>query len=78
MKTALIFPGQGSQYIGMGQDFYSKYEVSRQIMDNLDNAIGRELTKEIFTGKETDISKTQNAQLCYYGDKYFNFLCFER
>ena len=62
MKTALIFPGQGSQYIGMGQDFYSKYEVSRQIMDNLDNAIGRELTKEIFTGKETDISKTQNAQ----------------
>ena len=62
MKTALIFPGQGSQYIGMGKDFYSKYEASRLIMDNLDEALGRKISKDIFSGDESEIVKTQNAQ----------------
>ena len=35
MKTALIFPGQGSQYVKMGHDFYSKYDVSRDIYEQL-------------------------------------------
>ena len=62
MKTALIFPGQGSQYVGMGQDFYRKYNVSREIFDRLNLVTGRDLTNLIFSGEEKDLLKTQNAQ----------------
>ena len=62
MKTALIFPGQGSQSVGMGYDFYSKYEVSRNIFSSLNDAIGRDLSELIFKGKEIDLLETQNSQ----------------
>jgi len=32
MKTAIIFPGQGSQFVGMGRDFYNKYQSSKKIL----------------------------------------------
>ena len=62
MKTALIFPGQGSQFIGMGHDFYMKYDVSRDIYDRLDLATNRNLSRIIFSGKEEDLMQTQNSQ----------------
>jgi [acyl-carrier-protein] S-malonyltransferase len=62
MKTALIFPGQGSQFIGMGHDFYSKYEVSREIFNRLDDAIEKNMSKLIFSGEASDLTNTQNAQ----------------
>ncbi len=62
MKTALIFPGQGSQYIGMGHDFYSKYDVSREMFDRLNDALKRNLSKLIFNGDESDLMQTQNSQ----------------
>ena len=52
MKTALIFPGQGSQYVKMGHDFYSKYDVSRDIYERLNRSIDRNLSKLIFSGEE--------------------------
>ena len=39
MKTALVFPGQGSQYIGMGHDFFQKYSSSREIYKILDDTM---------------------------------------
>ncbi len=62
MKTALIFPGQGSQFVGMGRDFYEKYYVSRSIYDNLDDVIERDLSKSIFFGEDKDLLETQNSQ----------------
>ena len=62
MKTALIFPGQGSQYVGMGQDFYSKYEVSRNIFQRLNLATNRDLSEMIFSGEEKELMQTQNSQ----------------
>ena len=62
MKTALIFPGQGSQFIGMGYDFYSKYDVSRDIFNELNTVLDRDLSNTIFFGDENDLSKTQNSQ----------------
>ena len=62
MKTALIFPGQGSQYIKMGLDFYSKYSVSRDIYERLDDSIEKNLSKLIFSGEEEELLKTQNSQ----------------
>ena len=62
MKTALIFPGQGSQSIRMGHDFYAKYEVSREIFNTLDETLCRDLSNLIFFGVEEDLMQTQNSQ----------------
>ena len=62
MKTALIFPGQGSQYIGMGYDFYSAFQSSRNIFDQLDKIMGKSLTKLIFRGEESELALTENSQ----------------
>ena len=48
MKTALIFPGQGSQYVGMGKDFYEEFEIARETFVKLDHILGREITNLIF------------------------------
>ncbi len=62
MKTALIFPGQGSQYAGMGFDFYQKYSASKEIFDELDEILKKNLKSLIFSSKNEELSKTQNAQ----------------
>ena len=62
MKTALIFPGQGSQYVGMGHDFYSKYHVSKEIFECLDEKLDRNLSKMIFKGEKDQLSHTENSQ----------------
>ena len=62
MKTALVFPGQGSQYVGMGFDFYSKFDVSKETFDNLDETLKFNLTNLIFNGDPNELSKTQNSQ----------------
>tara|TARA_Y200000002_G_scaffold374450_1_gene375195 strand:+ start:499 stop:1431 length:933 start_codon:yes stop_codon:yes gene_type:complete len=62
MKTALIFPGQGSQYVGMGQDFYSSFDSSRATYDQLDQIMGKKLTNLIFSGDESELAMTQNSQ----------------
>ena len=62
MKTALIFPGQGSQFIGMGVDFYNKYPVSQEIFSQLNKTLDRDLSKLIFQGDIIELSKTQNSQ----------------
>ena len=62
MKTALIFPGQGSQNIGMGHDFYSNFQSSRNIYDQLDEILGKNLTNLIFKGEESELAMTENSQ----------------
>ena len=62
MKTALIFPGQGSQIVGMGYDFYSHFQSSRDIYDQLDKIMGKSLVKLIFKGEENELAMTENSQ----------------
>ena len=62
MKTALIFPGQGSQFVGMGKDFYENYSISRDVFRNLDDVLGSEMSKLIFNGDPETLSQTQNSQ----------------
>ncbi len=62
MKTAVIFPGQGSQYKGMGHDFYNNYQESKQIYDTLNDILKKDLASLIFFGEETELSHTQNSQ----------------
>ena len=62
MKIALVFPGQGSQFIGMGRDFADKYDVSKQVFTDLDAILGRNLSKIIFYGPIEDLTLTINSQ----------------
>ena len=64
-KTAFIFPGQGSQYVGMGKDFYNTYESSRKVFQVAEHISGMDLKKLIFEeNQELNITKyTQVAML---------------
>lgn len=61
-KIAFIFPGQGSQFVGMGMDFYEKYQASRQVYDEANLALNMDLKTICFNGTEEDLRKTENTQ----------------
>ena len=47
---AVLFPGQGSQYVGMGSDFFEKYEIVKKNFDLVDKTLGFSLSKIILNG----------------------------
>ncbi|WP_347487895.1 ACP S-malonyltransferase [Desulfoscipio sp. XC116] len=59
---AYIFPGQGSQFVGMGKSLYDSYDFVRKIFDAADRALGFALTELIFEGPADELQKTVNAQ----------------
>ncbi len=61
-KIAYVFPGQGSQKIGMGADLYNTYSSAREIFDEADTALGFPLTRLCFEGPEKELIKTKNVQ----------------
>jgi [acyl-carrier-protein] S-malonyltransferase len=59
---AFIFPGQGSQSVGMGKDFCDQFTVARQIFAEADEALGFSLSQLCFSGPEADLKLTENTQ----------------
>ena len=62
-KTAFIFPGQGAQYVGMGQDFYKSFSVCRQVLDIASEASGLDIAKLCFEENE-QLNQTEYTQIC--------------
>jgi [acyl-carrier-protein] S-malonyltransferase len=62
MKRALVFPGQGSQAVGMGQALAATFAEARAVFQEVDEAIGQNLTKLMFEGPGDDLKLTENAQ----------------
>ena len=62
-KTALVFPGQGAQYIGMAKDLYESFEVAKEVIDKANSILDFDLISMMHDeDKKSELSKTENTQ----------------
>ncbi len=61
-KVAWVFPGQGSQYVGMGREVSEAYPVAREVFQEADGVLGFSLTQLCMHGDEAELRKTENTQ----------------
>jgi [acyl-carrier-protein] S-malonyltransferase len=62
MERAFVFPGQGSHYIGMGAELARSFVAARHVFDEVDDALGQNLSGLMFDGSEADLTMTANTQ----------------
>jgi len=74
VKTAHVFPGQGSQSVGMGIDLYRNYDAAKAVFEQADESLGFPISKLCFEGPEEELTRTVNSQPAIVT---VSFACFE-
>lgn len=64
MKIAFVFPGQGSQYVGMGKEIYENFAVARDAFSESSDALGLDIAKVSFSGPSAELNRTFRTQPC--------------
>jgi [acyl-carrier-protein] S-malonyltransferase len=62
MVRAFVFPGQGSQAVGMGRELAEAFPSARHLLEEVDDALGQRLSRLMFEGPESELTLTENAQ----------------
>ena len=74
--TAFVFPGQGSQAVGMGRDLASAYDIARETFDEADSILHSQLSKLMWEGPETELNDTINTQPALFVHSMASFRVF--
>lgn len=72
---AFVFPGQGSQFIGMGKDLYDNNPVAKQLFDKADEILGFSITKVMFEGTDEELKQTKVTQPAVFLHSVVSALC---
>ncbi|MFT7619102.1 MAG: [acyl-carrier-protein] S-malonyltransferase [Planctomycetota bacterium] len=65
-KTALLFPGQGAQKVGMAADFVEKYPVARELFDRANETLGYDISRIVLSGPDEELTQTRYCQPAIY------------
>ena len=71
--TSIVFPGQGSQYIGMAKDFSDNFKISKMIFEEIEDYTNIDIRKIIFENEENKLNLTEFTQICIFACSYVIF-----